>query len=80
VEGGGLPPLPQRRGEGAASLKPDAVRLRIVAGEIFHRERCHLRRLVDGPWDAADVLVLQPGQRAAPTLGHEVIVAGAGPR
>ena len=34
-----------------------------------------LRRLVDGAWDAADFLVLQPGQRAASTLGNEVIVA-----
>ena len=33
-----------------------------------------LRRLVDGPWDLADFLVLQPGQRAAATLGGEVIV------
>ncbi len=34
-----------------------------------------LRRLVDGPWSTEDFLVLQPGQRAASTLGHEVIVA-----
>jgi hypothetical protein len=33
-----------------------------------------LQRLVDGPWDPADFLVLQPGQRAAATLGEEVIV------
>jgi hypothetical protein len=33
-----------------------------------------LRRLVDGPWDAADFLVLRPGQRAAATLGEEVVV------
>jgi hypothetical protein len=32
-----------------------------------------LRRLVDGPWDPADFLVLRPGQRAAATLGEEVI-------
>jgi len=38
-----------------------------------------LRRLVDGPWDAADFLVLQPGQRAASTLGDEVIVAEPSP-
>jgi hypothetical protein len=34
-----------------------------------------LRRLVDGPWDAEGFLVLRPGQRAAATLGDEVIVA-----
>ena len=34
-----------------------------------------LRRLVDGPWDPADFLVLQPGESAAATLGDEVIVA-----
>ncbi|HEX9190300.1 MAG TPA: DUF1638 domain-containing protein [Vicinamibacteria bacterium] len=34
-----------------------------------------LRRLVDGPWDPSEFLVLQPGQRVAPTLGDEVIVA-----
>ena len=34
-----------------------------------------LQRLVDGPWDPAEFLVLQPGQRAAATLGEEVIVA-----
>ncbi len=34
-----------------------------------------LRRLVDGPWDPSDFLVLQPGERAAATLGDEVIVA-----
>ena len=34
-----------------------------------------LRRLVDGPWDPTDFLVLQPGERAAATLGTEVIVA-----
>ena len=45
-----------------------------------------LRRLVDGPWDPGDFLVLQPGERAAATLGDEVIVsersaiAGAGDR
>jgi hypothetical protein len=34
-----------------------------------------LRRLVDGPWDPAEFLVLQPGERASATLGDEVIVA-----
>ena len=38
-----------------------------------------LRRLVDGPWDPADFLVLQPGERAAATLGDEVIVAEPSP-
>lgn len=38
-----------------------------------------LRRLVDGPWDAADFLVLQPEERAAATLGHEVIVVDEKP-
>jgi len=37
-----------------------------------------LRRLVDGPWDAADFLVLHPGQRASATLGDEVIVPAEG--
>jgi hypothetical protein len=34
---------------------------------------------VDGPWDTEDFLVLQPGQRAAATLGNEVIVAQPSP-
>jgi hypothetical protein len=34
-----------------------------------------LRRLVDGAWDQGDFLVLQPGQRAAATLGDEIVVA-----
>jgi hypothetical protein len=38
-----------------------------------------LRRLVDGPWDTEDFLVLRPGQRAAATLGNEVIVAQPSP-
>ena len=38
-----------------------------------------LHRLVDGPWDSADFLVLQPGERAAATLGDEVIVAETPP-
>jgi hypothetical protein len=33
-----------------------------------------LRRLVDGPWDSSDFLVLEPGQRAAASLGDAVIV------
>ncbi len=33
-----------------------------------------LRRLVDGPWEPHEFLVLQPGQRVAATLGEEVIV------
>ena len=33
-----------------------------------------LDRLVNGPWDPAEFLVLQPGQRVAATLGEEVIV------
>jgi hypothetical protein len=62
------------------------VRLRIVACEIFFRELCHLaarsptkvdlgllRRLVDGPWDEGDFLVLPPGRRVAATLGDDVI-------
>jgi hypothetical protein len=34
-----------------------------------------LKRLVDGPWEPAEFLVLQPGQRVASTLGEEVIVS-----
>jgi hypothetical protein len=34
-----------------------------------------LQRLVDGPWDPPDFLVLRPGQRVAATLGEEVILA-----
>jgi uncharacterized protein DUF1638 len=34
-----------------------------------------LGRLVNGPWDPADFLVLEPGQRVAATLGEEVIVS-----
>jgi hypothetical protein len=33
-----------------------------------------LRRLVAGEWDGEDFLVLQPGDRAAATLGREVLV------
>jgi hypothetical protein len=43
--------------------------------EVLDGDLGLLRRLVDGPWSAEDFLVLQPGQRAASTLGHEVIVA-----
>jgi hypothetical protein len=56
-----------------------------VACEIFYRELCHLaarvdgdmrllQRLVDGPSDPADFLVLEAGERVAATLGEEVIV------
>jgi hypothetical protein len=38
-----------------------------------------LHRLVDGPWDPDDFLVLPPGQRAAATLGDEVIVLDPAP-
>jgi hypothetical protein len=34
-----------------------------------------LRRLVDGPWDAEDFLVLPAGQRVAATLGDGVIAS-----
>lgn len=34
-----------------------------------------LRRLVDGEWDAADFLVVPPGQRIAPTYGDRIIEA-----
>jgi len=42
------------------------------AFEALDGDLALLRRLVDGPWDE-DFLVLQPGERAAATLGPEIL-------
>jgi hypothetical protein len=43
--------------------------------EALEGDMSLLHRLVDGPWEGEDFLVLQPGQRVATTLGPEVIVS-----
>jgi hypothetical protein len=42
--------------------------------EVMDGDMRLLQRLVDGPWEAPEFLVLQPGHRVAATLGEEVIV------
>jgi hypothetical protein len=45
-----------------------------MAGELFL-----VKRLLDGAWDAADYLVLQPGERLAMSYGEDVIRAEPSP-
>jgi hypothetical protein len=69
---------PEAAAAGEARARDDAER----RGWRFDRlagELVLVKRLIDGAWDPADYLVLQPGQRLAMSYGEDVIRAEGAP-
>jgi hypothetical protein len=62
-------------GTAAEARARDEAERRGWAFERLAGELLLVRRLIDGAWDAADFLVLQPGERLAMSYDERVIVA-----